>query len=334
MSADAIARDIQQGKYAPMYFFHGEEPFFIDRLANYLESKVLTEDEKAFNQTILYGKETDVQQIIEAAKRFPMMAQHQVVIVKEAQELSRSIDQLAAYVSNMQASTVLIVCYKYKKLDGRSKLSKLLAKSDAVVFESKKIWANKLPQWVKEQMARYQMTATPKAIQMMSENIGENLIEMSKAIENLRLNVPKGQQITPTLVEEYTGISKDYNIFELLDAVGNRDVLRAQKIAHQFSLDPREHPIPAIVPMMNNFFVQVLEFHALRLKTANAIKDSTRMNYFQAQRYATAVGNYSMRMATRNMGYLRKADAQSKGVNVHALDYYDLLKELLANLMS
>ena len=294
MSAQAkeIVNNIKQGVLAPIYFLMGEEAFYIDAISNYIEKTVLDESEKGFNQMVLYGRDVTIDDIVGNAKRYPMMAQRQVVIVKEAQDLSRTIENLVAYVENPQPTTVLVICYKYKKLDARKKLSKAVKKA-GVLFESKKLYENKIPDWIQSSLASKGYTITPKASLMLTEFLGTDLGKINNELQKLQLIVKPGAQITPEIVEQNIGISKDFNNFELQKAIGDRNVLKAYAIIQYFGQNPKNNPIVMTVSLLYSFFVKLLKYHALSNK-ANAAK-ALGVNPYFIKDYQVAARNYPMK---------------------------------------
>jgi len=221
-----IVNDIKAGNIKPIYFLMGEEPYYIDKLSEYIEQNILSEEEKGFNQTVLYGRDVTVEDIVSTAKRYPMMADRQVVIVKEAQDLSRTIDKIESYVNNPMETTVLVFCYKYKTLDKRKKVTKLLAQN-GIVYESKKLYENQVGDWIKRVLAGKKYTIDPKANAMLVEFLGTDLSKINNELEKLQIILPQGTVITPQHIEENIGFSKDYNVFELRKAIGERNQLKA-----------------------------------------------------------------------------------------------------------
>ena len=222
MDFERIKLDLKNKIYYPVYFLCGEEPYFIDNISDYIENELLNESEKEFNQTVIYGKETDIQGIISYAKRYPMMSNYQVVIVKEAQDLV-NIDDLVSYVEHPLNSTILVICYKYKKIDKRKKLIKLIEKN-SVFFESAKLYDNKVPDWITGWLKLEGYGISLKAALLLSDYLGNDLLKITNELEKLFINIPKGSEITTNHIEENIGISKDYNIFELQNALGSRDL--------------------------------------------------------------------------------------------------------------
>lgn len=328
-----IVSDIKQGTIKPVYFLMGEEPYYIDKLTEFIEDNILTEDEKGFNQTVLYGKDVNIEDVIANAKRYPMMAERQVVIVKEAQELSRTIDKLESYAENPQPTTVLVMAYKYKTLDKRKKLIKLLTKN-ALVFESKKLYENQVADWIKRVLSGKQYTIDPKAAAMLLEFLGNDLGKISNELDKLAIILPKGSTITPKVIEDNIGISKDYNIFELRKAIGERNQLKAYKIADYFSNNPKDNPLVMTTGLIFGFFSQLLQYHGLKDKTpANAAK-ILKVSPFFLKDYDLALKNYPMRKVSEIVGALRDIDVKSKGVGVSAISQSDLLKEMLVKIFN
>lgn len=327
-----IVAEIKAGNTKPIYFLMGEEPYYIDAISKYIEQHVLAEEEKGFNQMILYGRDVSVDDIVSNAKRFPMMAEKQVVIVKEAQELSRTIEKLESYVQNLQPTTVLVICYKYKTLDKRKKLYKAI-KKEGILFESKKLYDNQVPDWIRRVLAGKRYKITPKASQMLVEFLGTDLGKINNELEKLQLIIPEGSEITPSHIEENIGISKDYNNFELRKAIGERDVVKANRIINYFAQNPRENPLVMTISLLHNFFSQLLKYHALTDKSQFSVAKALKVNPYFVGEYQAAGRNYPMKKVSQVIGLLRDADVKSKGVGAQNLPHGDLLKELLFKIM-
>ena len=324
-----IIEDIQKGNPAPLYFLMGEEPYYIDQIAGYIESNVLSEEEKGFNQMVLYGKEVSVEDIIANAKRFPMMAEHQVIIVREAQHLNRTIENLQSYAENPQPSTVLVICYKYKTLDKRKKLMKSLLKSGAVVFESKKLYENQVADWIRRVLLGSNYKISHKAAALLVEYLGADLSRIYNELEKLKSILPEGSEIDPAVIEEHIGISKDYNNFELKKAIAERDIPRATRIIKYFSQNPRENPFVMTVSLLNTFFTQLLQYHGLQDHSPKNVARALQINPYFVREYQTAAKNYPMKQVSRIISVLREMDLKGKGVASPSLKQDDLLKELL-----
>lgn len=328
----SILTAIKKKETKPVYFLMGEEPYFIDQIANFIEDNVLHEEEKGFNQMVLYGRDVTVDDIVGNAKRFPMMAEKQVIIVKEAQDLSRTIEQLTDYVENPQPTTVLVICYKYKKLDKRKKLHKAISKK-GVIFESKRLYENQVGTWIRDTMQARNFYIAPKASQMLVEFLGTDLGKIDNELQKLRLICPEGSNITPEIIEENIGISKDFNNFELRKAIGVKDDLKAHRIINYFSQNPKDNPIVMTVTLLFNFFSQLQQYHALGDKSKSNVAKVLKVNPYFVSDYSTAAQNYSMKKVSKAISYLREADVKSKGVGAANIPQGDLLKELLVKVM-
>jgi len=328
-----LVTDIKNGNLKPIYFLMGEEPYYIDKISSFIEKNVLAEEEKGFNQMVLYGRDVTIDDIVGNAKRYPMMAERQVVIVKEAQDLSRTIEKLAAYAENPQPTTVLVMNYKYKKIDKRKALYKTLKKI-GVVYESKKLYENQVSDWIRRILAPKGYNISPKAAQMLVEFLGTDLSKINNELEKLQLIIPKGNQITPELIEENIGISKDYNNFELRKAIGEKNILKTHQIINYFADNPKDNPMVVTVALLFNFFSQLLHLHGLNDKTPRAIASSLRINPYFVSEYTKAAHNFPMRKVSQIIATLREFDVKSKGVGANAVPQGDLLKELMVRILS
>ena len=323
-----IVSGIKSRNIQPVYFLMGDEPYYIDKISDYVAKNVLTEEERGFNQMIVYGKDTSLDEIISHAKRFPMMAEYQVVIVKEAQHLSRTIEQLVSYVEQPQSSTVLVFCYKYKKLDKRKKLYKAISKN-GVLFESKKLYENQVADWIRRVLSGKGYAITPKSSAMLVEYLGTELSKIDNELQKLYLSVEKGQEITPELIEKHIGISKDYNNFELKKAIAERNLSKASRIIHYFSQNPKDNPFVVTVTLLHTFFSQVLQFHGLKDQTPKSVAQSLGVNPYFVGEYQIAAKNYPMKRVSQIISGLRSLDLKGKGLGATNISQYDLLKELL-----
>ena len=329
----SILSDLDQRKFSPIYFLVGErETFFVDLIANKIENTVLTEEEKAFNQSVLYGKDVTIEDVVGQAKQYPMMAEHRVIIIREAQSLLKSIENLLSYVEQPQQSTILVFCVKYKKMDGRLKVTKSLKKK-AVYFETKPLYENQVPQWISETLSASGYSISPKASEMLVEFLGNNLSHIYKELEKLQHVLPAGSKITPELIEENIGISKDFNNFELTKAIGIKDEMKAQQIVAYFSQNSKNHPIILTIAQLNSFFNKLLRFHALKDKSQASASRALGVNPYFVRDYSFAAQNYSMKKSSQAIALIREADMKSKGVNSSQVSNGDLLKELLVKLM-
>lgn len=323
-----IVNDIKGGTIKPIYFLMGEEPYYIDKLCDYIEQNILTEEEKGFNQSILYGRDVTIEDIISTAKRYPMMADRQVVIIREAQDLIRTIDKLENYAENPMPSTVLVFCYKYKTLDKRKKVTKLIAKN-GVIFESKKLYENQVGEWIKRVLAGKKYSIEPKASAMLVEFLGTDLSKINNELEKLQIILPIGSAITPKDIEENIGFSKDFNVFELRKALGERNQLKAYTIAENFAQNPKDNPIVVTTSLVFNFFIQLLKYHGLKDKNPKNVAAVLGVNPFFLKEYDVALKNFPMKKVSQIVAALRDIDVKSKGVGANALSQSDLLREML-----
>ena len=328
-----IVNDIKAGKLKPIYFLMGEEPYYIDRLSDYIENNVLNEEEKGFNQTVLYGRDVTVEDIVSAAKRYPMMAERQVIIVKEAQDLVKTIDKFESYASDPVPTTVLVLCYKYKTLDKRKKVTKLFEKS-GLVFESKKLYDNQVGQWITRVLQAKKYSIEPKASAMLVEFLGTNLEKINNELEKLQIILPVGSTISANHIEENIGFSKDFNIFELRKAIGEKNQLKSYKIAQYFSENPKDHPLVMTTGMLFSFFVQLLQYHGLKDKNPKNVAAVLKVNPFFLKDYDVALRNYPMKKVSKIVTLLREIDVKSKGVGANALPQHELLKEMLVGIFN
>lgn len=331
--AASIIKDIKNKKIAPIYFLSGDEPFYIDKISKVIENDVLSEDEKGFNQSVLYGNDVEMTDIIGMAKQFPMGAERQVLIIKEAQHLSRTIDQLESYAANPQPTTVLVFNYKGKTLDKRKKIYKEIQKN-GVIYESKKLYDNQIPDWIEDNAKSLGLSIEPKAKFLMAEFIGNDLSRMENELEKLKIVVGEGL-ITSEVIEKNIGISKDYNNFELRKAVETKDAAKAFKIAKYFSQNPKDNPLVVTLTILYQCFSNIIIYHTLTDKSqVNVAKELGISPYF-VKDASTAAQNYPLKKATRIISLLRETDVKSKGVgSTGNVTDGELLNELLFKIFS
>ena len=327
-----ITKDIKAGNLKPIYFLMGEEPYYIDKLTEFIEENVLQEHERDFNQTILYGRDVTIEDIIGSAKRFPMMADRQV-IVREAEELSRTIDKLEAYAENPQPTTVLVFAYKYKTLDKRKKITKLLDKV-GVVYESKKLYENQVGDWIKRVLAAQGYGIEPKAAAILVEFLGTDLSKINNELEKLKIILPKGHILTPSDIEENIGFSKDFNNFELRKAIGEKNQVKAYQIIDYFSQNPKDNPLVVTTGLVFGFFSQLLQYHGLKDKSQMNAAKVLKVNPFFVKDFEVAFRNYPMKKVSTIVSALRTLDVKSKGVGAASTSQHDLLKELLITIFN
>jgi len=323
-----IVNDIKNGNIKPIYFLMGEEPYYIDRLSEYIDQNLLSEEEKGFNQTVLYGRDVSIEEVISTCKRYPMMAERQVVIVREAQDLSKTIDKIESYAENPMPTTVLVICYKYKTLDKRKKATKLLEKN-GLVYESKKLYDNQVGEWIKRVLSGKGFTIEPKASAMLVEFLGTDLSKINNELEKLQIVLPKGSTISAKHIEENIGFSKDYNVFELRKALGERNQFKAYQIAQYFAENPKDNPMVVTTSLVFGFFLQLLQYHGLKDKSPKNVASVLKVNPYFLKDYDVALRNYPMKKVSQIVAALREVDVKSKGVGANALSQHDLLKEML-----
>lgn len=331
---EEICRDIVARKFQPVYILMGEEPFFMDQITDLLINTVLSESEKDFNQIIMYGADTDASMIINAARRFPMMSEYQLVVVREAQ-LVRDIELLANYVKNPLKSTVLVINYKYKNLDKRKTLAASADKS-GFLFESKKIPDYKMPAFIVSFMQQRSIGIDPKAAQMLSDFLGNDLSRLSKELDKLILILPEKapKRITPELIEQNIGISKEYNNFELIKALAVKDVLKANRIARYFEKNPKSNPIQMTLPVIFNYFSNLLICYYTKDRSETGLMTALGLRgTFQVRDYLTGLRNYPAMKVFNLISDIRTTDARSKGVDNSSATDADLLKELLYKIL-
>lgn len=330
-TTNQLITDIKEGKIAPIYFLMGEEPYYIDVVSNYIESHVLQEEEKGFNQIVLYGKEVSIQDIVSNSKRYPMMAERQVVIVKEAQNLIKTIEQLVDYAKNPQPTTVLVFNYKYKTLDKRKALYKALSKT-AVVFESKKIYEEKVPSWIQSFLQSKQISITPKASLMLAEFLGNDLSKITNELNKLEIVMGAKKEITPEIIEQNIGISKDFNNFELQKALGNLDHKKAYQIVQYFAQNPKQHPFVLTTSILYMYFTKLMTLHTVRDRNPGTVAKALGVNPYFVNDYIAVSRNFPMKRISGVLETLRIYDTKSKGVGAN-LSPKDLYNELIYNIL-
>ena len=331
ISFDNLLADLKNQIYYPVYFLHGEESYFIDIISDYIEQNVLSDLEKEFNQTIVYGKDSDVHVLISYARRFPMMANYQVMIVKEAQDLEK-IEDFQPYLENPLTSTILVLCYKYIKYDKRKTFYKTIDKH-GVAYESARLYDNKIPDWISEYLRKRNYSITPKASALLCEFLGADLGKIVNEIQKLLINIPAGTQINEEYVEKNIGISKDFNVFELQKALAKKDVLKANQIILYFAANPRENPLVKIIPILFSYFVKVLTYHYLPDKSKNSVASALSVNPFFVADYQQAARSFPVGKVVSVISYLREYDLKAKGVENASAGDGELMKELIFKIL-
>lgn len=331
MTYEEIISNLHKKIYHPVYFLMGEETYFIDKISDYISDNVLTDAEKGFNQTILYGKDLEPSAIMSNARRFPMMANHQVIIVREAQNIKK-IEDLEPYVRNPLNSTILVINYKYKTLDKRKTFPKLIDQK-GVLFESKKLYDNQLPAWISSYLKDQKYTVSPQASAMLAEYLGADLSKVANELDKLIISLPAGTQITPDHIEKNIGISKEFNVFELQNALGERDMLRANRIINYFGDNPSNNPVPVVISSLFSYFSKLLNYQFLEDKSQNNVASVLQVNPFFVKGYVSAAKNYPIRKLVEVVSILREYDMKSKGVGNVSATPADLQKEMIYRIL-
>jgi len=327
----SVLKDLHQGKYAPVYLFDGDEPFFIDKLSDYIEEHALDESEKAFDQVVLYGKDVDALVVVDEIKRYPMMGGRRLVIVKEAQNL-KNPELLMNYVQNPLPNNILVLAHKYKKMDGKKAVTKYL-RTHHVYVESKSLYENQLPAWIDEHMKAAGRHVEPNAAQMLAEFVGSDLSRLHNELTKLMQIVPATQNISAKDVEKNIGISKDYNNYELVDALARKDVLKANKIIKYFGENPKGSPSVVTTSVLYFYFSKLLIAQACPDKTTGGLASALKVAPFQTKNYLTGLRHYNIQKNARIIGYLREFDMRTKGKNNVSTSDYDLLRELVFKIL-
>ncbi len=342
-SFSALQSDLHKRKYVPIYFLHGEESYYIDEITKYIEHEILNETDKAFNLTVLYGKDIDFKTVLDNVKRYPVMAERQVVIIKEAQDL-KTLDSLAPYFENPLDTTLLVLAHKHKSLDKRKKYVKTLEKSDKVaLFESAKLKDQEVAGWIRDYLARATYKAADNVVEMLAQYLGNDLSKISNELDKLMLNVPASTPLTLEHVQKNIGISKDYNLFELQAAMGRKDHTKAQQIVRYFIGNPKENPLPVVVGILYSYFskLYMLSFH--RQKSDREIEAETGIRSFFLRDYKGALAHYNRTELENAIKTLHEYDLRSKGIALHYKDdllfsdsteYDGLLTELVYKIMN
>jgi len=323
---------LSRREFAPIYYLMGEEPYYIDKISDYIEDHILSEDEKAFNQTIFYGKDSTIGAIINAAKQFPMGAPLQVILVKEAQQL-KNIDELQFYLKQPLPTTLLVFCHKNGKLERHTKVAGEIEKK-GVLFTSDKIYDDQVPKWITDYLTEKKIAITAKAAEMLSEFLGNDLSRIANELEKLIITKPATlPSITPELVEKNIGISKDFNNFELIKALTNNDIIKSNRIIRYFSTNERANPISVTLTVLFNFFSNLLVYHALPNRNNEFVAKALGINAYFVKDYVTSARRFSNAKTEQIISLLRNYDAQSKGVNNGSAESGELLKELIYKIL-
>jgi DNA polymerase III subunit delta len=331
MSVEKILNDWKKKTFKPVYWLEGEEDYYIDQVMSYAEHHILSEAEAGFNLTVFYGKDALWADIVNACMRYPMFAERQVVLLKEGQQM-RDIDKLENYIANPLASTVFVVSYKEKKVDGRSKLAKIL-KEKGELLSTKKMFENQLPEWVNNLAESKGYSLSRKALMLLVEHIGNDLSRINNEIEKLTVNLGTRKSITEDDIEKYIGVSKEYNVFELQDALAKKDLARAIRIIGYFESNPKAAPIQLILPAIYNYFAKVFSIFGMNDKSENAIRPLFYNNPFAAKQALDTVKNYGYEGVEKTILLLHNYNLKSIGVNDTGTADASLLKELAVKML-
>jgi DNA polymerase III subunit delta len=332
-----ILRDLKSGKYAPIYFLQGEEPFFIDQISDYIEKNAIAEHEKGFNQVVLYGKDAPMTSILNNARRFPMMADRQVVIIKEAQNIPNlgkdEVDQLLInYLQNPLPSTILVFAHKYKKLDGRKPLAKELDKK-AILVNSEKIKDFQLPAWVESFVSAQGHKIDGQTANFLADSIGNNLEVIANEIGKIFINFSEPTSITKDHIQKFVGINKEYNNFELTKAIGFKDVIKANKIIHYFARNPKNHPLIPIIALIYSYFSKIALVHYNARLGDQELSKIIGVNPFFLKEYRAAAKNFHLGKVIDCFAYIQEADLRSKGVDSGGMEDSEILREMIFKIM-
>ena len=328
---DSLLKNIKNKNVLPIYFFHGEEPYFIDVAVKALENDFLEEDEKAFNQTVVYGKDTTYQEILSLARQFPMMGDKQVIIVKEAQDLKLNDPEnkaLEAYIENPVPSTVLVFAYKHKKLDSRKKVAKSLTKAGAL-FLSEPIKENHLTKWIADECKNLNLKTAPNISHLLAEYLGNDLSRITNELSKLRMILNADEILDESVVEKHIGISKEFNVFEFQKALKTKNEAQAFKIAHYMGKNPKNHPFVMTVANLYKFFSDLVMFQAMAGESPQNIASQIGINPYFISDFADTSRRYPLKHATRVISILREMDMKSKGLGSVNQSDAELLKELV-----
>jgi len=326
MSVASVIKDIKKGSYQPLYFIHGDEPFYIDQLTQAVDN-ILDEGEKAFNHVTLYGRDVDFKAVMDHARQFPMMSSHRVVILKEAQTM-RSIDQLASYIENPAPQTVLLIAYKKDRFDKRTKFAKALAKH-AVMLESKKLYQNKVPGWINNYVADKGLHIHPKASAILAEHIGADLAKLSNELDKICINLKGDEIIDFDMIMDQVGINRDFNVFEFRSALGKKDLPKAMQIANYFGDNSKSHPIQMILPSVFAYFLQIFQAKSFTGGSDAQLARAIGVNPYFVSEYKAAAKMFQLEHIKHIFSKLSETDLRSKGVGARKSKDKDLLQDLV-----
>ena len=327
----SIMHDLQERKFVPVYYLVGDEPYYIDKIADYIAEHVLQPEERDFNQTVLFGSDVTAAQIADTARRYPMMSEYQVLIVKEAQNL-KNTEAIEKYLKAPMSSTILVMCLKNSKIDGRKKELVKNIQAAGVLFESNKLKDRELPAFIEKYLKAREVSIDPKSTQMIADNIGSDLSRLTSELDKVVLSLDqKDRRVTPQIVEDQIGVSKEFNGYELRDAIVNRNVYKANLIIKYFDENPKAGSIYSFLPMLFNYFQNLMiAFYAPNNKSQEGVAEWLELrNAWAAKEYMTGMRNYSGMKVMQIISKLREIDAKSKGLDNPNTPPGELMKELI-----
>ncbi|MCH2021344.1 MAG: DNA polymerase III subunit delta [Saprospiraceae bacterium] len=333
LSYNQLINSLNKKEFYPIYFLYGDENYYIDEITNHIEANALDATAKDFNQTILYGKDVDYKTILDAARRFPIMSTNQLVVVKEAQDL-KTMDKLESYFENPMESTILVFAYKHKKLDGRKKfVSKLKKSSKACLFESKRLYENQVPNWINNYLKDKNISIKPAATNLLAEYLGTDLSKISNELNKLTINLSEGVPIDKSIIQKNIGISKDFNVFELQNALGKKDRFKSLLIVKYFIANPKNHPLQLITATLYNFFSKVFVCQSMMQSSDKAIASALGTNPFFVKDYKVAAKSYNRIKLEQIIATLKEYDLRSKGVDNVSVSQGELLREMIIKIL-
>ncbi len=330
-----ILKNIKNKEFLPIYFFHGEEPYFIDVALKAFENEVLSEDEKAFNQTVVYGKDTTFSDVLSLARQFPMMGDRQVIIVKEAQEIiltEADSNALKLYAENPVESTLLVIGYKYKKIDLRKSFLKIL-KEKKMLFLSEKIKDYQISKWIETELVTLRLKTKPNIPALLSQYLGSDLSRISNELAKLKMILNGGEVLDEKIIETHIGISKDFNVFELIKALGSKDATAAFRIAHYIGKSPKSNPFVMMMGNLYNFFSNLIIYHTMSGQSPQNMASVMGVNPYFISQFGEASRLYNLKNCTRIISILREIDLKNKGLGAVNMTEAELLKELVFKIL-
>ncbi|MFT4536265.1 MAG: DNA polymerase-3 subunit delta [Saprospiraceae bacterium] len=328
MTFEAIIKDLKSKKYSPIYLLHGDEPYYIDKISSYIENNVLNSGEQSFNQAILYGKDTEFKTVVDEARQYPMMASHRVVVIKEAQDM-RTLKSLATYAENPSPQSILVINHKYKKFDSRTKLAKAI-KANGILFESKKLYDNKVPAWISSYLSDKGIKIEPDASMMAAEFLGTDLNKIANEMDKVIVNLEGQKSISAEMIKEMVGISKDYNVFELQKAIGTMDTEKVFRIVNYFASNEKSNPLVMVLSNLYGYFFKVYTAAYHSKKSDNELKTLLGLPtpYF-VKDYRIAAKNFHGQKLINIFDALKDADLKSKGVGARNMTSREVLRDLM-----